>query len=435
MATSIAFLALATLIANTPPGDTVAGTATPVAAAGEVDGPPLYLSAAKILTAEWRGPGFIDQGAVVVRDGRIVAVGRRAELAVPEGAVVQDLGRDWLMPGIVELHCHIAGAMGLNDTVYRTNPGLRASSDVIPGNPALEVGMAAGVTTVLYIPGSGSNMGGQGVLLRTGFDEYEEIEVRNPGSLKVAQAGNPERWLLRPQRSLMNWNTRNTFVRGIVYAKAWEEFEARGGEQPPKDPQWEIFRTLRKREAQVSTHTQIYQVVLNTITTIHDELNIPVFIDHGSFDSWRHGKLVKDREMCANVGPRAIDIPERGMITWSGSNPEAIVGNAAGFQEQGVERVGFNTDSPVIPQEELPLQAAMGVRYGFKNETMQAIKGLTIVPAMTVGLDTEIGSIEVGKVADLVRVTGDPIDPRAWVKQVWQRGSVTYDVSGETRLW
>jgi imidazolonepropionase-like amidohydrolase len=77
----------------------------------------------------------------------------------------------------------------------------------------------------------------------------------------------------------------------------------------------------------------------------------------------------------------------------------------------------------------------MGVRYGFKNETMQAIKGLTIVPAMTIGLDSQIGSIEVGKVADLVRVTGDPIDPRAWIKQVWQRGSVTYDVQGERRLW
>jgi imidazolonepropionase-like amidohydrolase len=440
MATSLALLALATLFANDVRGDGVGGDtvgvdAAPAAAAGEVGGPALYLAAAKVLTAEWRGPGFIDQGAVIVRDGRIVAVGRRAQLAVPEGAVVQDIGEDWLMPGIIELHCHIAGAFGLNDMVHLANPGLRASSDVIPGNPALEVGMAAGVTTVLYIPGSGTNIGGEGVLLRTGFDEYEEIEVRNPGSLKLAQAGNPERWLLRPQRSLMNWNTRSTFERGILYARAWEAFEANGGQAPAKDPQWEVFRSLRKREAQVSTHTQIYQVVLQTISTIHDDLEIPVFIDHGSFDSWKLGKLVKEREMFAIVGPRAIDVPERGMISWSGSNPEAIVGNAAGFQEQGVEKIGFNTDSPVIPQEELPLQAAMGVRYGFKNETMQAIKGLTIVPAMTIGLDSQIGSIEVGKVADLVRVTGDPIDPRAWIKQVWQRGSVTYDVQGERRLW
>lgn len=428
MATTLLPLALGALAFG---GDAVKEPAP----AGQPGGPPLYLAAAKVLTAEWRGPGFIDQGAVIVRDGRIEAVGRRALLAVPDGAVVQDLGDDWLMPGLIELHCHIAGAFGLNDMVYLTNPGLRASSDVIPGNPALELGMAAGVTSVLYIPGSGTNMGGEGVLLNTGFDEYEEIELRNPGSLKLAQAGNPERWLLRPQRSLMNWNTRDTFERGVAYAEAWEQYEKGGGAPPIKDPQWEIFRSLRKRTAQISTHTQIYQVVLQTITTVNDNLKLPVFIDHGSFDSWRLAPIVKDRGMTAIVGPRAIDVPERGMITWSGSNPEAILGCAAKFQDEGLELIGFNTDSPVIPQEELPLQAAMGVKYGFKNETMQAVKGLTIVPAMTIGLDKDLGSIEVGKVADLVRMTGDPIDPRVWVKQVWQRGVVTYDVASEQRLW
>ena len=89
----------------------------------------------------------------------------------------------------------------------------------------------------------------------------------------------------------------------------------------------------------------------------------------------------------------------------------------------------------MVPQEELPLQAAMGVKYGFDNSNLQAIKGLTIVPAMTMGLQDDIGSIEVGKSADLVRLTGDPIDPRAWVKQVWQRGTVTYDVASDPRLW
>ncbi|MEZ6016712.1 MAG: amidohydrolase family protein [Planctomycetota bacterium] len=421
-------LALFALLSATPHGEVASSVP------GEPGGPTLYLAAAKVLTAEWRGPGFIDQGAVIVKDGRIVAVGRRAELAVPAGAVVEDMGDDWLMPGIVELHCHIAGAFGLNDTVYLTNPGLRASSDVIAGNEALDVGMAAGVTTVLYIPGSGTNVGGQGVLLRSGFDHYEDAEVRNPGSLKLAQAGNPERWMLRPNRSLMNWNTRDTFVRGITYAKAWEQFEAKGGDAPVKDPQWEIFRALRKNEAQVSTHTQIYQVVLQTLTTIHDALGIPVFIDHGTFDGWRTGKLVKERGIFAILGPRAIDVPEANMVRWSGSNPERIQGCAAGYQEQGVELIGFNTDSPVIPQEELPLQAAMGVRYGFKNESMQAVKGLTIVPAMAVGLDAEVGSIEAGKSADLLRITGDPADPRCWVKQVWQKGVRTYNAA-DRRLW
>ncbi len=403
--------------------------------AGMEDGPGLAIKSSKILTAEWQGRSVVNNGVVLVKDGRIEAVGPASEVTIPDGYEVRDLGEDWLMPGIVELHCHIAGAFGLNDTVYLTNPGLRASSDVIPGNEMMRRGLASGVTTVLYIPGSGSNIGGQGVLLRTGFDTYDRSEIRNPGSMKLAQAGNPEGWTIRPNRTFMNWNTRNTLRRGVTYAKKWTDYEKNGGEKPEVNPQFEIFRSLMAKEAQISTHTQIYQVALKTITDVHDELGIPVFIDHGTFDTWRLGKLIEEREIFAIVGPRAIDVPTRGFINWSGSNPERIQGCVAGYQEMGVTRIGFNTDSPVIPQEELQLQAAMGVRYGFDNSKMDAVRGLTIVPAMACGLDQSIGSIEVGKIADLLWITGDPADPRSHVKQVWQSGESVYDTADERRLW
>ncbi|MEM9379466.1 MAG: amidohydrolase family protein [Planctomycetota bacterium] len=402
---------------------------------GAMDGPGLAIKASKILTAEWQGRSVVNNGVVLVRDGRIEAVGPEREVTIPDGYTVRDVGDDWLMPGFVELHCHVAGAFGLNDTVFLTNPGLRASSDVIAGNATLRRGLAAGVTTVLYIPGSGTNIGGQGVLLRTGFDTYERAEIRDPGSMKLAQAGNPERWMTRPTRTFMNWNTRNTFERGVAYAKRWEAYEKDGGEKPDLNPQFEIFRSLRKNDAQISTHTQIYQVALMTLTMVHDELGLPVFFDHGTFDAWRLGAEVEKREMFAIIGPRAIDVPTRGFIDWSGSNPERIQGCVAGYQEMGTTRIGFNTDSPVIPQEELHLQAAMGVRYGFDNENMDAVRGLTIVPAMACGLGDAIGSIEVGKIADMLLITGDPADPRSHVKHVWQSGETVYDTSEERRLW
>jgi hypothetical protein len=306
---------------------------------------------------------------------------------------------------------------------------------VTPGNPLLRVGLAAGVTSVLYIPGSGTNVGGQGVLLRTGYDHYEDAEIRNPGSMKLAQAGNPERWLTRPNRSFMNWNTRTTFKKGISYAQQWEAYERDGGVQPRKDPQWEIFRHLRKRDCHISTHTQIYQVILKTITMVHDELGLPFFIDHGTFDSWRVAALAEERGIFACLGPRGIDVPTRGFINWSGSNPERIQGVAAGYQELGHSRIGFNTDSPVIPQEELQLQAAMGVRYGFDDSNMDHLRGLTIVPAMAGGIGDSVGSIEVGKDADLLVVTGDIADPRASVELVLQQGNVVYDPETEGRRW
>ena len=77
----------------------------------------------------------------------------------------------------------------------------------------------------------------------------------------------------------------------------------------------------------------------------------------------------------------------------------------------------------------------MGVRYGFNNENMDAVRGLTIVPAMSAELGDVIGSIEVGKIADLVQITGDPADPRCHVKRVWQSGESVYDAHEGKRLW
>jgi len=357
--------------------------------------------------------------------------------ATPAGYEVLDLGELWIAPGLVDLHNHVAGGLrDLNDMVYLTNPGLRASSTITPGNSAMKMALAGGVTSVLLIPGSGTNMGGQGILVRGGFETFEENLIRDPGSLKLAQAGNPERrapWY--PGRSFMNWNTRSTFRRGVAYARRWQAYEAGIGPRPERDLQFDVFRSLVAGEAQVSTHTQIYQVVMATLDMVAKELGLPVFIDHGTFDGWRAGAIAEERGVPAILGPRAIDVPTRGLIRWSGSNPERIQGVAAGYQQMGHRMIGFNTDSPVVPQEELSVQAAMGVRYGFDNSRMDAVRGLTIVPAMAAGIDDRLGSLEAGKEADLLVLTGDPADPRTSIEKVWQHGVKVYDTETDTRRW
>ncbi len=404
-------------------------------AAGAPGGPGLAIRCAKALVMPYEGPQVVDHAVLLVRDGKIEAVGPAAEVEIPAGYEVLDVGSKWVMPGMIELHSHMGGSMrDLNDMVYLTNPGLRASTAVVPGNEALQRAVAAGVTTILFIPGSGTNMGGQGVLVHTAGDTWEEVAVRQPGSLKLAQAGNPERFLFGVARSFMNWHTRNTFRRGINYAREWEAYEKGEGPKPKLDPQFEIFRALRKNEAQVSTHTQIYQVVMETVEMVGRELKLPVFIDHGTFDGWRAAPLAKEAGVAAALGPRAIDVPTAGFIRWSGSNPERIQGVAAGYQSQGFEDIAFNTDAPVIPQEELPLQAAVGVRYGFDDSGLGAIRGLTIIPARIVGIDDRLGSLEPGKDADLVVIGGHPADPRSAVERVYIRGRLVYDAS-EGRRW
>lgn len=419
---SLAFLGLATVsLAGEP--------ATPIEPAGRA------IKASKILLMPAEGPQVLNHGVVLISDGKIQAVGPARTTPIPAGYDVVDLGDKWLMPGLIDLHSHIAGAFDINDTVYLTNPGIRANTSVIPQDSKLRRAVAGGVTTILFIPGSGSNVGGQGVLLKTWLPTYDEMELRNPGSLKLAQAGNPERFIWGVARSFMNWHTHNTFKRGIAYAKTWEAFEAGTGPEPKKDIQFEIFRSLRKNEAQVSTHTQMFQVVATTIRMIKQELGIPVYIDHGTFDGWRAGGLAEAAGVPAILGPRNIDVPTAQFIRWTGSNPERVQGVAAGYQEMGHTMIGFNTDAPVIPQEELFLQSSMGVRYGFKSPNLEHIRGLTIVPALAAGIDSRVGSIEVGKDADLLVLTGDPADPRTGIDGVYIEGRLVYDTESQMRLW
>lgn len=420
-----------------PPGAADAGS----------DGPGLAIRARKVLTVARSGDMVVDRAVVLVRGGKIEAVGPARELPIPTGYVVIDARDLWVMPGLVELHNHIAAPNALfindiNDTVYLTNPGLRASAGVRPGNYLLRAGVAGGVTTALFIPGSGSNMGGQGVLLKIGLDIYEEMELRNPGSLKLAQAGNPEGWTIGVGRTFMNWNTRNTFRRGMVYAKSWERFEQGEAEKPEKDLQLEVFRDLYSKRAQVSTHTQWFQVVLMTITMVRLEFGLDVFIDHGSFHGHLAAAIAQAAGVPAILGPRMITM-SRTTYGWDRFDTDGqIQGIAANYQKAGHTMIGFNTDCVddgrirlTPPQEQLSLQAGMAVRYGLENLNLDSIRGLTIVPAMAVGLGDRIGSIEPGKDADLVLLSGDAGDPRTAIELVLTNGKIVYDAEQDGRRW
>ena len=123
--------------------------------AGGKGGKGLAILSDKILTAALKGDGVVDHGVILVKDGKIEAIGKQGKLQIPEGYEQLDVGERWLSPGFVELHCHAAGASlfsgvnDLNDMVYLTNPGLRSSPAAEPGVQTLMMAVAGGVTTVL----------------------------------------------------------------------------------------------------------------------------------------------------------------------------------------------------------------------------------------------------------------------------------------------
>ncbi len=374
----------------------------------------------------------ITNGVILVHKGKIRAIGPASEIEIPEGYEVVDFEDGWLLPGFIDLHCHIAGSgWDLNDMVHPTNPEFRTLDLVGLHHPQIKRALAGGVTSVLYIPGSGTNCGGFGTLTKTAGRSAAEALIRFPGSLKVAQAGNPERRTgdMGAGRIGMNFGLRAMFERGRAYWKAWEDYDAgKTKERPELRPDLEYLRGLFRHEYPVSVHTQFYQVCLETLRQLHDEFGLWVFVDHGTFDAYRMSGEARKRGVPVCLGPRQyqFDYDESRFIGlaagWALGGRHKWDRDVPGL---GIDGIAINTDAPVVPQEELTVQAAMAVRLGLPDR--YAIRGLTINPARFIGADHRIGSLEVGKDADIVCWTGDPLDPRRWVRRVMVNGSFYYD--------
>jgi imidazolonepropionase-like amidohydrolase len=372
--------------------------------------------AAKVYTAD--EAGMLNNAMVVVVDGKIEWVGRSADAAIDPDVPVTDLGQVWLVPGLIEPHNHIAGSLrDLNDTVFLTNPELHTAEVLEPMNPYLQDAVAGGITSALFIPGSGSNMGGFGMLVKTSGKTVEEMTVRSPGSLKIAQAGNPERYSFGVGRAVMNWNTRDTLTKGLAWAKAYEEGTAEW------DPAFADFLGLKNGTVPVSVHTQIYQVVLMTLTMQVQEMGLKSFVDHGTFDGFKNAALAAELGVPVMNGPRQF---------WFDRSTSQIIGCAAGWSTAEGLILGYNTDAPVIPQEELPFQAAMGVHYG-AGDGESALKGMTANAAKALLMEDVAGRLVRGLDADFVAWSGDPVDPRSHVLQVWVRGEKVYDIDENER--
>ncbi|MEM1329278.1 MAG: amidohydrolase family protein [Planctomycetota bacterium] len=364
----------------------------------------------------------VNHAAVFIEDGRFVSIERWRDAEIPEDATVIDRRELWMAPGLVELHNHVLGSLfDLNDGVYLTNPGLRALDIVEPDSDIAKQAPAGGLTTALLIPGSATNMGGFGVVGKFRGSTPEDSAIRSPGSIKIAQAGNPEGYWYGVRRRFMNFNLRRTLTKAQDYANAYDAWEAGDGDKPDYDPVYHGFVGLFRGDYPATVHTQIYQVMMTTVSMLAEEFEMKVVLDHSTFDGYKIAPLVlevgEDRIITMN-GPRQmfVDYSQR-----------KVMGNAARWWQGGIRKLGVNTDSPVIPQEELTVQAAVACWYGWTP--YEALAGITRVGAEALMVDDRLGSIEPGKDADFALWTGDPIDPRSACLLTVIEGEVVYDAS------
>jgi len=407
--------ALAALLA---PVDVCVAGGPDQAPAPEKKAPLVAVRCGKLLTMD-KNKTVINNGVILVRGTLIEAIGPASEVKIPEGCRVIDGSDYWVLPGLVDFHSHVGGDLGdLNDGVYLTNPDLRTTETLTPNNEYVKDARAAGVTSLLLIPGSGNNMAGFGTIVKTAGRTAEEITLKSPGCIKIAQAGNPERWWYRVGRFFMYWNLRTTLEEFREYHDAWCAYEeGKAEEKPAYDRIKEPFRDLFRQKYVAVMHTQGYQLMMTTVTQLWDALGIRTVMDHCTFDGYKTAPLMAERDVPIVAGPRNI---------WLDRHDRRVNGVPAKYYEAGVKILATNTDSPVLPIEEHFYQATIGVRMGW-DDTYDALEGLTIIGAEAALTHDRVGSIEIGKDADIAFFTGDPLDPRSACMLTIVNGKVVYD--------
>jgi len=377
----------------------------------------LAIRAGKVFTAAEKN---YDNAVILIEDGKIKAIG---EVEIPAGAEVLEFPSAWATPGLIDLHCHIAGTglRDINEMVHPLNPELSTRPTIDPDSDFLKDALAGGVTTVLYIPGSGTNISGFGTLMHTGGGKTsEDLIVRFPGAMKVAQAWNPERMGgdLGMSRMGMWWGLRQVLEEARAYDEACSASEKSGGKPPPKRENLELMRGLFQRKWPVIIHTADARDVMATVRIFNDEFKIPCIVSHGEFGGYKAAPEIAKRNLPANIGPRTYD--------WTIMVQDGrCYGIASRYYEAGVKKLSINTDSPVVPEEELIVQAAMSVRLGLPEEV--ALRAVTIEPARAALIDHRLGSLEPGKDADIVLWTGNPLDVRNRPLMSIIGGRIAYD--------
>lgn len=372
--------------------------------------------ARRLLPAD-RAP--IDSAVLIEQAGRILAVGPRKTTAIPPGATVVDHGDNWLSPGFVDLHHHVSAGGGndINDMTMPLNAQMRTFDLVKPSARDIQRCAAGGVTTTLFIPGSGTFISGFGTLLKMrGGGTLEAMIIKELGAMKVAQGFNPERRSgdLGQTRMGSSELLIERLDRGRDYAKAWRNHAAGTGPKPGLQPALEQLRKVFDLEVPVIIHTAGLRDCLATARMFQERYAVRMILSHGSFDGWIAAEPLAKKKTPLNLGPRMYQFGRYG----------EMMGMCQAFWDAGCTNMSINTDAPVIAAEELQIQAAMAVRLGLPYEA--ALAALTIVPARQIGLDDRVGSLTVGKDADFLVTAGDPLDPRVPPSFVYIEGQLIH---------
>ena len=382
----------------------------------------LFIRNAKVLTME--GVDF-DCASILVKDGKIAEIG---DINAPSGAQVIDATGLLVTPGLIDAHTHL-GMFGTalrwegddgNEMSDPVTPHVRAIDAINAFDESFQDTIEAGVTTVAASPGSANVIGGQLAAFKTGGSKrIDDLLIKAPLAIKCALGENPKNVYGQHKKTapMTRMGTaaifRETFMKAAEYLHKKETAEE--GKQPDLNVKYEALIPVLKREIPIHIHAHQANDIHTAIRLIK-EFGIRATIIH-----------------CTDAHLIIDDLVEAGLPTIIGptlgfkTKPEVThktFATADALVKAGIKTC-ITTDHPVIPLQHLNVCAALCVQAGM-DET-EALKAITIYAAEVMGLEERVGSLKVGKDADIVIWDKNPLDATSHALYTIIEGKIVYE--------
>lgn len=376
----------------------------------------------------------IDNGTVLMRDGKVEAVG--ANVAVPAEYKVVNAKGKYVTPGIIDAHSHLGvyaqpGVDALSDGNEATSPDTAqvwAEHSVWPQDESFNATRRGGVTSMMILPGSANLFGGRSVTVKnvpsTTMQGMKFPDA--PYGLKMACGENPKRVYGEkggPSTRMGNVaGYRAAWIEAAKYAAKWDAWRAGGGkgDQPDRDLRLDTLAGVLKGQILVQNHC--YRAdEMAVMIDIAKEFGYKISAFHHATEAYKIADLLAKNDIC--------------VATWSGwwgfkmESIDAVPANAALVDAAGGCAV-IHSDDPILAQrlnQEAAAALAAGRKIGLNISEAEAIKWITANPAKMIGVLDKTGSLETGKMADVVLWTANPLSVYALAENVYIDGALVYD--------
>lgn len=372
--------------------------------------------------------GEIESGSILITDGRITAIGETLDAG--GAALTIDAGGKYVTPGIIDIHSHLGNypspsvrAHGDgNEVTSPVTSEVYAEHGVWPQDPGFEEALEGGVTTLHILPGSANLFGGRGVTLRnTASRTVQGMKFPNaPYTLKMACGENPKRVYGSKGGPGSRMGNVAGYRKNWIKAQAYKKKRDKGGDGFTRDLQLETLADVLDGKILVQMHCYRADEMAQ-ILDIAKEFNYKVTTFHHAIEAYKIGDILAEADTCAAM-----------WADWYGFKMEAydtIRENIPFVHAQGACAM-IHSDSDLGIQklnQEVAKAWSDGNRAGLNISRAEAWKWLTYNPAKALGILDDVGSLEVGKRADVVLWSAEPFSTYARPEKVLLDGALVFD--------